>query len=41
MTTPRHMRFTLFTGQRLFSSEDVDKFIILEDDLIPAPDFYS
>ncbi|KAG7153900.1 O-linked-mannose beta-1-2-N-acetylglucosaminyltransferase 1-like 26 [Homarus americanus] len=35
----RHLRFALFKALEAF--EDVDKFIILEEDLILAPDFYS
>lgn len=35
----RHLRFALFKALETF--EDVDKFIILEEDLILAPDFYS
>nr|XP_045613289.1 protein O-linked-mannose beta-1,2-N-acetylglucosaminyltransferase 1-like [Procambarus clarkii] len=35
----RHLRFALFKALETF--EDVDKFIILEEDLILAPDFFS
>ena len=34
----RHMRFALFQA---IESLSTDKFIMLEDDLILAPDFYS
>ncbi|XP_068233036.1 protein O-linked-mannose beta-1,2-N-acetylglucosaminyltransferase 1-like [Palaemon carinicauda] len=34
----RHVRFALFKAQEVL---DMDKFIILEDDLVISPDFYS
>ena len=35
------MRFALYHGQKHFAADEVNKFVVLEDDLILSTDFYS